>query len=303
MNEFKPDAIKKLKYYVYALVTINNDQEEIFYIGKGKGNRVFSHFKEANKLKELPDKLTNKHNEILKGNAKAYILRHGLTDEESLQYEAVLIDLLNAFGKRKLTNLVKGHVNKFGPKVEILNIDQINATYSNDVDLQSFAEKHKLKITVIKLNLKETYFSLLGKDLSWGIEALWRISEDTITNSDIILGVHKGTIFGVFKYKEGTISALDINSPSSVKQFQERLDWYKDKGLTRRELYDNLMAPNHNNRKYFKVDTINRPSIGSLDVKTIEHPKARLFEKELMNRFIGDEKIKGQSPIMKYWTK
>ena len=46
MKKFSPDIIKKLKWYVYLLSDPNS--EEIFYVGKGKGNRVFDHFNNLN---------------------------------------------------------------------------------------------------------------------------------------------------------------------------------------------------------------------------------------------------------------
>ena len=57
MKQFSSEVISKLKYYVYLLSDPSNG--EIFYVGKGKGNRAFSHFKEiidsdkVNKIKEI----------------------------------------------------------------------------------------------------------------------------------------------------------------------------------------------------------------------------------------------------------
>jgi hypothetical protein len=45
MQEFQPAVIEALKYYVYCLV--NPRDNKIFYIGKGKGNRVFQHAKDS----------------------------------------------------------------------------------------------------------------------------------------------------------------------------------------------------------------------------------------------------------------
>lgn len=44
-NKFSPEVEAKLQYYVYALVDPRTDQ--IFYVGKGVGNRVFQHIAEA----------------------------------------------------------------------------------------------------------------------------------------------------------------------------------------------------------------------------------------------------------------
>jgi hypothetical protein len=38
---------KDKEFYIYCLVDIRNDKDEIFYIGKGKGQRVFNHEKAA----------------------------------------------------------------------------------------------------------------------------------------------------------------------------------------------------------------------------------------------------------------
>ena len=57
VKQFSSEVITKLGYYVYLLSDPSNG--EIFYVGKGKGNRVFSHFKDkgygekANKIQEI----------------------------------------------------------------------------------------------------------------------------------------------------------------------------------------------------------------------------------------------------------
>ena len=45
MDNFAPEVIERLKWYVYRLVDPRSG--ETFYIGKGKGNRVFQHAKGA----------------------------------------------------------------------------------------------------------------------------------------------------------------------------------------------------------------------------------------------------------------
>ena len=45
INGFNQRTIESLAYYVYALIDPRDNR--IFYIGKGKGNRIFQHAKDA----------------------------------------------------------------------------------------------------------------------------------------------------------------------------------------------------------------------------------------------------------------
>ena len=48
MTHFSPEVCEKIEYYVYRLIDPRNGQT--FYVGKGKGNRVFAHVHDALKL-------------------------------------------------------------------------------------------------------------------------------------------------------------------------------------------------------------------------------------------------------------
>ena len=105
-TQFSQAVCEKIGYYVYVLKDPRNS--EIFYIGKGKGNRVFQHLACALESKDESDKL-NLIPEILNEgkNVEYYILRHGLaTEKEALEIESACIDLI---GLDNLTNKVKGH--------------------------------------------------------------------------------------------------------------------------------------------------------------------------------------------------
>ena len=106
MKQFSQAVCEKIGYYVYVLKDPRNS--EIFYIGKGKGNRVFQHVSCALETEDESDKL-NLIREILNEgkNVEYYILRHGLaTEKEALEIESACIDLI---GLDNLTNKVKGH--------------------------------------------------------------------------------------------------------------------------------------------------------------------------------------------------
>lgn len=73
---FNRDIVEALKFYVYLLSDPRTG--DIFYVGKGKGNRIFQHFKD----KDVSDK-TRKINELQSHGLipKIEILVHGIHDE------------------------------------------------------------------------------------------------------------------------------------------------------------------------------------------------------------------------------
>ena len=107
IKEFSNAVCERIGYYVYILKDPRNDT--IFYVGKGKGNRLFQHVQCA--LENATD--NDKYNlirEIHKDGKEVehFILRHGLEEKLSLEIESTIIDLL---GIENLTNSVKGHDN------------------------------------------------------------------------------------------------------------------------------------------------------------------------------------------------
>lgn len=91
----------KIKYYVYILV--DPDTHKIFYVGKGKKDRVFDHTNEVKKkLKNNDAKITSEKEKKIadiilrtKQSPLMYIIRYNLEENEAFLIESVLIDLLN----------------------------------------------------------------------------------------------------------------------------------------------------------------------------------------------------------------
>ena len=77
MDAFTPQIQDIIKYYVYLYTDPRTG--EIFYVGKGKGNRTFSH------LKDLADSEKSQRIREIQSEGlepKIEILVHGLEDEQ-----------------------------------------------------------------------------------------------------------------------------------------------------------------------------------------------------------------------------
>lgn len=108
---FLPGVAEKLGWYVYALRDPRNDT--IFYVGKGKGDRVYQHARHAKKVsgETAPQLKLQTIRDILDEGREVgvEIVRHRI-DTEDLAYEveAAVIDALRLAGA-ELTNLAGGH--------------------------------------------------------------------------------------------------------------------------------------------------------------------------------------------------
>ena len=116
MKKFSSTTNKAIGNYVYLLVDPRDNT--IFYVGKGKANRVFMHEEHVRKAKDpsLNEK-EKRIKDILEANKEVlkYIVRVNLTKDEAFTVESVIINLL---GKTEmgdlnisvsLTNIQGGH--------------------------------------------------------------------------------------------------------------------------------------------------------------------------------------------------
>jgi uncharacterized protein len=115
---FSQFVAEQVGWYVYALRDPRD--HSVFYIGKGRGNRVFQHAQDA--LAPPSDSEMSPKLELIRDihvhglQVESFILRHGLASENAAYaVEAAVIDSLRLLDPRlnnerySLTNLVLGH--------------------------------------------------------------------------------------------------------------------------------------------------------------------------------------------------
>lgn len=196
---------ERLKFYVYALIDPRDDR--IFYIGKGRENRVFSHASAAILHDELMS--TGSKIELIKEiiNAgclvKHVILRHGLTEDQAFLLEATLIDFANIQG-HDLTNEVVGkHSIKFGA----MSAQEIIQTY-NAPPLK------ELQHNAVIININKTYERALGgTDVYNATKEAWVISSARRQKLELVLSEYRGVIVEVFAIHRWYQCKVDVGKP------------------------------------------------------------------------------------------
>ena len=94
MNKFSKETSEGLQYYVYRLIDPRDGQA--FYVGKGKGNRVFDHASQQMEISNAPDVDEDETSLKLRtiGEIRAaglevlhIVHRHGMDDKTSFEVE------------------------------------------------------------------------------------------------------------------------------------------------------------------------------------------------------------------------
>lgn len=197
-DTFPADAVGKLKTYVYRLIDPRNG--ETFYIGKGRGNRVFSHIRAEQNLEgdEIDNKLRRIREIRLAGFEVAHVIhRHGMEDKTAFEVEAALIDAYPG-----LTNIAGG-----------TGTSDFGAMHAREI-IQRYSAKPAVfqhRALLISVNRSATERSLYD-----AVRYAWKISKAKAKQAEVILATMQGLIVGAFVAQEW-LEATAANFPGRAE--------------------------------------------------------------------------------------
>lgn len=193
-QEFDQRSIMNIGFYVYAL--IDPRDKNVFYIGKGKGNRIFNHVSGALDDETSTDKLELIREILNQGyGVEHYVIRHDLTEQIAFEVECALIDILtdprtNLSGHSKITNTQSGHKSY---NRGFMSVEEIKMRYEAE-------ELTEISDPVVIININAQYKPSLGsEDVYKATRASWRLSKEKVKTVKYALSEYRGLIIEVFE--------------------------------------------------------------------------------------------------------
>lgn len=187
-NHYFSDSVsEKIGNYVYRLIDPRNG--ETFYVGKGKGNRIFQHAEGALKETDNEDRISIKNQRILDikndGLQVIHVIhRHEIPDESIFEVEAAVIDAYPG-----LSNIQGGHgSNSCGP----MHSDQIIEKY--DLPVIDWQPDEKLLI----INVNNITNKSTPDDIYRQVRGNWRVSLKRAETADFVIAAFRGVAIGIF---------------------------------------------------------------------------------------------------------
>lgn len=190
LSRFSQSAIEQLGYYVYALIDPRDGN--IFYVGKGKGNRIFQHVQGVSVESNNNANSSSKDVRISEIEDSGLhvghvVLRHGLSENEALEVEGSCIDLLNSFGGG-LTNIIRGHDSGDRGKMTL-----------SDIVIKFNAPKADITEPTLLININDLYQRNMSADELYASTRMhWRVNVERARRAEIVCPVYVGIIREVY---------------------------------------------------------------------------------------------------------
>ena len=220
INEFSQEVINEIGFYVYRLIDPRNGNT--FYVGKGKGNRVFAHMNGAVAFEGEEDAVSEKIGTIREiqqcGLSVIHVIhRHGLSNDTALEVEAALIDAFPG-----LSNEAGGRGNRERGAMSAMQIQNI---YKAE-EIREIAEK--CIIIKIKQWSVDRHNGSLADAIYEATKSSWKMSLTRANSADYVLSVMDGVVKAVYS---------DVT-------------WKTDKEREGRLMFDGRVAPDSISLKY-----------------------------------------------------
>lgn len=181
-DSFPPEVEAHLGTYVYRLIDPRNG--ETFYVGKGRGNRVFAHIRaEAATLDgdELDNKL-HRIREIRNAGLEVghVIHRHGMDDDTAFQVESALMDAYPG-----LTNIAGGVGASANGSMHAIQIIRRYAA-------EAAVFEHKALLISVNQSADER------ESLYDATRFAWKIDPEKAAQAEVVLATQRGLIIEAF---------------------------------------------------------------------------------------------------------
>ena len=187
-DEFPPGVAGQLKTSVYRLIDPRNG--ETFYVGKGRGNRIFQHAKgdfSSTKDEDDTDLKRQRINEIKAAGLKVghLVHRHGIDNEEvAYEIEAALIDAYPG-----LTNQAAGRGSgDYGCR----HVEQIIQDYA--------AEPFDVEEPLVLISMSVTHDE--GRSVYDAVRHSWKVSLSNVEQRKLVLANYRGKVLAAFRPTE-----------------------------------------------------------------------------------------------------
>lgn len=186
IREFSPFVQENIRYYVYLLQDPRDG--EVFYVGKGRGNRVFSHASADLADSDATEKL-DRIRAILNAGLRphAMLLRFELDERTALHVESAAIQLL---GLDSLTNRAHGHHISRG----LMSVDVAASIYEA-------AEAPPIEEPVLLIRIPRLWDPAMDPcDLYEATRGWWRVGPRR-ERATYAMAVSRGVVREVFRIK------------------------------------------------------------------------------------------------------
>lgn len=175
---FPSEVQEKLGYYVYRLIDPRDG--ETFYVGKGKGNRVFCHARAEVEGDELSNKLKRIREILLAGLEVIHVVhRHGMTEPVAFEVEAALIDAYPG-----LSNAADGQGN-----------GDCGAMHATEIMKKYAAMPAELKHRVLLININRT---AAQRSIYEAVRYAWKVNPVKAADAEVVLATCQGLVVGAF---------------------------------------------------------------------------------------------------------